>query len=328
MPTTRAFRLHTFGGPEQMQFETLELPGPAPGEVRLRHTAIGLNFIDIYERSGLYPITLPSGLGHEGAGVVEEVGRGVRGFKPGDRVAYASPRRGAYAERRNFPAAELVALPEKIADETAAAIMLKGLTAEMLVRRVFPVKRQHTILVHAAAGGVGLLLVQWAVHLGAAVIAVVGSEDKAQLVREQGVQHVLLSGSDWTEQARGIAGGRGVDVVYDAVGKDTFMGSLSALRPRGMLVSYGNASGPPPAIEPLELGRRGSLYLTRPSVFQYLTTRAELTRAAAEMFNLMGGGVLKVHIGSRYPLAEAAQAHRDLAARKTTGSTVLVPQSG
>lgn len=325
MPTTHAFRLHTFGGPERMQFETIELPDPGPGEVRVRHTAIGLNFIDIYERSGLYPISLPAALGHEAAGVIEQVGRGVRGFKPGERVAYATGGRGAYAEQRNMGVAELVKLPDGIAHEVAAAIMLKGLTAEALLRRVFPVKRQHTILVHAAAGGVGLLLVQWALHLGATVIAVVGNEDKARLVREQGVQHVLLSGSAWSDEAKRIAEGKGVHVVYDAVGKDTFMSSLNALRRRGMMVSFGNASGPPPAIEPLELGRRGSLFLTRPGVFQYNATRGELTRAAAEMFKLVRAGVLKVHVGSRYPLAQAAQAHADLAARKTTGSTVLLP---
>lgn len=325
MSLYRVYRLHAFGGPEQLRLETVELAPPATGEVRLRHTAIGLNFIDLYERSGLYPLPLPSDLGHEAAGVIEAVGRGVRSLKAGDRVAYASAGRGAYAEQRNIAAAELVRLPASVSDETAAALLLKGLTAEALLRRVFPVKRGQTILVHAAAGGVGLLLVQWALQLGVQVIGVVGSEAKARLVREQGAQHVLLSGTAWSDEARRITGGKGVDVVYDSVGKDTFLASLGALRARGMMVSYGNASGPPPAIEPLELGRRGSLFLTRPGVFNYIASRPELTRAATELFKQIAAGVLKAHIGARYPLSAAAQAHADLAARKTTGSTVLLP---
>jgi NADPH2:quinone reductase len=327
MSTTHAVRVHEFGGPESLRFESVELPDPAPGEVQIRHTAIGLNFIDTYERSGLYPLSLPSVLGHEAAGIVERIGRRVRGFAVGDRVAYASSRQGAYAEHRNVAAAELVKLPQDITDDVAAAVLLKGLTAEALLRRVFPVKQRHTVLVHAAAGGVGSLLVQWARHIGARVIAIVGSDDKASLVRGWGVEHVLLSESAWWEEARRITGGVGVDVVYDSVGKDTFAHSLETLRARGTMVSYGNASGPPPAVEPLELGRRGSLFLTRPILFHYIANRAELTKAAAELFKLIATGVLDVRIGARYALADAAAAHADLVARKTTGSTLLLPGS-
>lgn len=324
MPSSRAIRVHEFGPPERMRLEAVELPEPAAGEVRLRQRAIGLNFIDIYERTGLYPVALPAALGREAAGVVEQLGRGVRGFKVGDRVAYVYPRSGAYAEHRNVPANILVALPEAVTDELAAAVLLKGLTAHMLVRRVFPLKRTHTALIHAAAGGVGLLLVQWALHVGAKVIAVVSSEHKAELVRAQGAQHVLLNTSDWPAEVRRISGS-GVDVVYDSVGKDTFAGSLASLRCRGMMVTYGNASGAVPPFTPLELARHGSLFLTRPAVFDYIRTRTELTRAAAELFALVAAGALKVHIGGRYALADVVRAHTDLAARKTTGSVVLMP---
>jgi NADPH2:quinone reductase len=325
MTITRAIVVHEFGGPERLQFETLELPEPGRGEVRLRHTAIGLNFIDVYERTGLYRVTLPTGLGHEAAGVIEAVGPGVRGLAVGTRVAYATSGRGAYAERRNVPAAELVRLPDDVSDEVAAALMLKGLTAEALLRRVYPVKRNQFVVIHAAAGGVGLLLVQWALHLGARVIALVGSEAKAEIVRAYGAQHVFLTSLGWEDAVRQATGGEGAHVVYDSVGKDTFMGSLAVLRKRGMLVSFGNSSGPPPAIEPLELNRRGSLFLTRPGLFHYVERPAELRRAAAELFKLVATGVLKVHIGARYALSEAAQAHADLEARRTTGSTVLLP---
>jgi NADPH2:quinone reductase len=324
MISTRAVRVHEFGGPEQMLLESIELPEPAPGEARIRHTAIGLNFIDIYERTGLYPQPLPAGLGREAAGVVEAVGRGVRGIKVGDRVAYVTPTSGAYAEHRNVPVQHVVAVPDSVSDEVAAAVLLKGLTAHMLIRRVFPLRRSHTALVHAAAGGVGLLLVQWARHLGARVIAVVSSEEKASLVREQGVEHVLLATTDWPTEVRRITRD-GVDVAYDSVGKDTFAGSLASLRSRGLMVAYGNASGPVPPIAPLELARHGSLFLTRPVLFDYIKTRSELTRASSELFELVGSSVLNVRIGARYPLAEVARAHVDLAARETTGSTVLLP---
>lgn len=324
MPSIRAIRVHEFGGPEQMRLEQIELPEPAAGEARIRHTAIGLNFIDIYERTGLYPLKLPVGLGREAAGVIEQLGRGVRAFKVGDRIAYAIPQAGAYAEHRNVPASRLVPIPDAVSDEVAAAVLLKGLTAQALVRRIFPLKRTHSALIHAAAGGVGLLLIQWALHLGAKVIAIVGSEQKANLVRAQGAEHVLLGQSNWPEEVKHMTNG-GVDVVYDSVGKDTFAGSLASLRPRGMMVTYGNSSGPVPPIAPLELARHGSLFLTRPVLFDYIRTRAELTRAAVELFGLIGDSVLKVHIGARYALADVMRAHEDLAARKTTGSTVLLP---
>ncbi|MET0985730.1 MAG: quinone oxidoreductase, partial [Steroidobacteraceae bacterium] len=314
MPSTRAIRVHEFGGPEQMRLEQLELPEPAPGEARIRHTAIGLNFIDIYERTGLYPLQLPAGLGREAAGVIEQLGRGVRGFDVGDRVAYTTPQAGAYAEHRNISASSLVPVPDDVSDEVAAAVLLKGLTAQALVRGVFPLKRTHRALIHAAAGGVGLLLVQWALHLGAKVIAIVGSEQKANLVRAQGAEHVLLSQSNWPEDVKRMTNG-GVDVAYDSVGKDTFAGSLASLRPRGMMVTYGNASGPVPPVAPLELARQGSLFLTRPVLFDYIRTRAELTRAAAELFGLISTSVLKVHIGARYAVSGVVRAHEDLAAR-------------
>jgi NADPH:quinone reductase len=325
MPTTHAIRIDAFGGSEQMRMESIELPAPGRGELQLRHTAIGLNFIDIYERTGLYPLPLPSGLGREAAGIVEALGAGVRGFKAGDRVAYVSAQAGAYAERRNVPADRVVRLPPAVSDEAAAAILLKGLTAQALVRRTVRVTAAHTVLIHAAAGGVGLLLVQWAKHLGATVIAVVGDESKAELVRAHGADHVLLTRESWAQEARRLSPGSGVDVVYDSVGKDTFEGSLDSLRPRGMMVSFGNASGPVPPFAPLELARRGSLFLTRPVLFHYIATRRELTSAAAELFDLVARSVLAVHIGARYPLHEVVQAHEALEARKTAGSTVLVP---
>lgn len=324
MPLTRAIRIHAFGPPEQMRLEQIELPEPGPGEARIRHTAIGLNFIDIYERTGLYPLQLPAGLGREAAGVIEQAGRGVRGFQVGDRVAYISQHPGTYTEHQNVPASSLVPVPATVSDEVAAAVLLKGLTAQALVRRVFPLKRTHSVLIHAAAGGVGLLLVQWALHLGARVIAIVSSEQKAALVRAHGAEHVLLTTTNWPDEVKQIAGD-GVDVAYDSVGKDTFAGSLDSLRSRGMMVTFGNASGPVPPFAPLELGRRGSLFLTRTVMFDYIKTRAELTRAAAELFELVGKSILKVHIGARYPLADVSRAHQDLAARKTTGSTVLLP---
>ena len=319
-------RFHTTGGPDVLRWESIELGEPGRDEVRLRHNAVGLNFIDTYERSGLYQVPLPATPGKEAAGIVEAVGPGVKHVKVGDRVAYALQGAGAYAEARVMPGERLVKIPDAIDDRTAAAVMLKGLTAQALLRQVYRVRKGDALLVHAAAGGVGSILVQWARHLGATVIAVVGSAAKADMARELGAQHALLSDEDWGAQAKAITGGRGVAVAYDSVGKDTFMRSLDTLRPRGLMVSYGNASGPPPAISPLELSKRGSLYLTRPAVFQIITTRPQLARAAQELFDLIARDVIKVRIDQTYPLQDAVRAHADLEARRTTGSTVLLPQ--
>ena len=323
---SKAIRIHEAGGPEAMRFEECDPGAPAEGEVQLRHTAIGLNYIDVYDRSGLYPMPLPGGLGREAAGVVIAVGRKARGFRKGDRVAYVHTQPGSYSEVRNVPANRLVKLPKSVSDEQAAALMLKGLTAEYLLRRTYRVQRGDWILVHAAVGGVGLILCQWAKALGARVIGVVGSEAKAALARRNGCKHVLVMGRDKiVEKVRTLTGGQGVAVVYDSVGRETFMDSLDCLRPLGMMVSYGNASGPPPLISPLELSKRGSLFLTRPSLFAYIADRKDLDAAARALFRMVSSRKVKLHIGQRYALAEAAQAHRDLEARKTTGSTVLLP---
>jgi len=323
---SKAIRIHEAGGPEAMRFEECDPGAPAEGEVQLRHTAIGLNYIDVYDRSGLYPMPLPGGLGREAAGVVVAVGRKARGFRKGDRVAYVHTQPGSYSEVRNMPASRLVKLPKAVTDEQAAALMLKGLTAEYLLQRTYRVRKGDWILVHAAVGGVGLILCQWAKALGARVIGVVGSEAKAALARRNGCKHVLVMGQDkLVERVRALTGGQGVAVVYDSVGRDTFMDSLDCLKPRGMMVSYGNASGPPPAISPLELSKRGSLFLTRPSLFAYIADRKELDAAARALFRVVASRKVRLHIGQRYPLAEAAQAHRDLESRKTTGSTVLLP---
>jgi len=322
---THAIRIHEPGGPEVLRWETIEVPDPGPGQVRIRHTAIGLNFIDTYERTGLYPLALPAVLGREAAGVVEAVGARVNQIKVGDRVAYAFNSSGAYSEARVLPAERLVRIPDGVDDRQAAALMLKGMTAQMLLRQVYRVRKGNTLLVHAAVGGVGSIVVQWAKDLGATVIAVVGSAEKAQRARALGADHALLSGEDWVAQARALTGGRGVDVVYDSVGKDTFIGSLDSLRPRGLMVTYGNASGPVPPMAPLELSKRGSLFLTRPTLFHYIPTRATLMRAATELFDLVAKSVITVNVGQVYPLQEAARAHVDLEARRTVGSTVLVP---
>jgi NADPH2:quinone reductase len=323
---SKAVVFHQHGAAEVLRWETRDPGAPARGQVQLRHTAIGVNFIDIYDRTGLYPQTLPAVPGREAAGVVVAVGAGVRDFKPGQRVAYVHSEPGAYAEQRNIIAGRLVKLPRDIRDEQAAALMLKGLTAEYLLRRTHRLERGERVLVHAAAGGVGSLLCQWARALGAQVFGVVGSEAKAEFARRHGCHHVLIAGrDDIAATIRERTRGRMVDVVYDAVGKDTFTESLDCLRPRGLMVSCGNASGPPPAIEPLELARRGSLFLTRPSLFHYIDTPAELQAAARGLFSMVRSHKLKVNIGQRYPLAEAAQAQTDLEARRTVGSTVLIP---
>jgi NADPH2:quinone reductase len=322
---THAVRIHSFGGPEVLRWEPVDVPEPGAGQVRVRHTAIGLNFIDTYERTGLYQVALPAVLGREAAGVIEAVGPRVNQVKVGDRVAYAFNASGAYSEARVLPAERLVRIPEGVDDRQAAALMLKGMTAQMLLRQVYRVRKGNTLLVHAAVGGVGSILVQWAKHLGATVVAVVGSNEKAQRARELGADHVLLSGEDWVAKTRATTGGRGVDVVYDSVGKDTFIGSLDSLRPRGLMVTYGNASGPVPPMAPLELSKRGSLFLTRPTLFHYIPTRATLMRAASEMFDLVSKSVIGVQIGQDYPLRDAARAHADLEARRTIGATILVP---
>ncbi len=322
---THAVRIHSYGGPEVLRWEAIDVPEPGRGQVRVRHTAIGLNFIDTYERTGLYPLQLPAVLGREAAGIVEAVGPGVSQPKVGDRVAYAFNSSGAYSEARVLPAERLVRIPDGVNDDQAAALMLKGMTAQMLLRQTYRVRKGNTLLVHAAAGGVGSLLVQWAKHLGATVIAVVSSTAKAERARELGADHVLLSGEDWVGRTKAATQNRGVDVVYDSVGKDTFIGSLDCLRSRGLMVTYGNASGPVPPMAPLELSKRGSLFLTRPTLFHYIPTRASLVRAASEMFELVAKSVIEAHVGQVYPLQEAARAHVDLEARRTIGATVLKP---
>jgi len=321
---TRAIRFHQTGGSAVLRFETVELPPPGPGEVRLRHTAIGVNFIDTYFRSGLYPTPLPSGLGKEVAGVIEALGDGVTGFAVGDRVASGSAPNGTYAEASNIPARELVKIPDGVSDEVAAAAMLKGLTAWYLLRETYRVQQGETILVHAAAGGVGLILCQWAKALGVTVIGTVGSDAKITPAREAGAAHVLLLKEGWQKEVRAIAP-QGLPVVYDSVGKDTFEASLDCLRPRGLMVSFGNSSGAVPPFPPALLSAKGSLYLTRPTLFHYIATRPELERAAAELFAVMQSGAVKIAVNQRFPLAEAAAAHDALEGRRTTGATVLIP---
>jgi NADPH2:quinone reductase len=322
----KAIRFYETGGPEVLRFEDVEVGKPAPDEAQVRHTAIGLNFIDVYDRTGLYPTTLPSGLGHEAAGVVTAVGRKVKDVRVGNRVAYWNPKPGAAAEVSNVPADRLVKIPKGVSDQQAAAIMLKGLTAHYLIRRTYRVAKGDYILVHAAAGGVGLLLCQWAKSLGAKVIGVVGSQAKADLAQKNGCRYVLLLGQDdIVARVKEITRGKGVAVVYDSVGKDVFMLSLDCLRHLGMMVTFGNASGPPLPIAPLELAKRGSLFLTRPTLGHYVGTRADLELGARELFAAVKSKKVKVHIGQTYPLAETAKAHEDLEARRTTGSTILIP---
>lgn len=322
---TMAIRVHQFGGPEVLQWEKIEVPAPGPTEVTLRHTAIGLNYIDVYGRTGIYPMALPGIPGSEAAGVVEAVGKKVRGLKVGDRVAYMQQGTGAYCERRTLSAEILTKLPTGISDEQAAALLLKGFTAYYLLRLIFKVKRGDWALIPAAAGGVGLILCQWAKHLGAKVIGVVSTPDKAKLAKRNGCAHVLLSSEDIPARVKAITRGRGVDVAYDGVGKDTFFASLDSLRPRGMMVTFGNASGVVPPIAPLELSKRGSLFLTRPTTKDYVSTPDERRQAAKELFALVKKKVVKIQIGQRYALRDAAAAHRDLEARKTVGSTILAP---
>lgn len=321
-----AIRIHVHGGPEVMRREPVDPGAPGRGEVLIRQTAVGLNLIDVYERTGLYANPLPSGLGREAAGVVEAIGPGTRRFAVGDRVAYAHDRPGAYAQYRVMPAARLVRIPDGVSDRLAAAAMLKGLTVQCLLRRTHRVKKGDTVVVHAAAGGVGLIATQWARHLGATVIGVVGSEAKAAAARRHGCHHAFVLGDgDLVARVRAVTEGRGADVVYDSVGRDTLMTSLDCLKPLGLMVSFGNASGPAPAIAPLELARRGSLFLTRPVLFHYVSRRSDLERAARELFDVIGQGAVRIEIGQTYALEDVAQAHRDLEGRRTMGSTVLIP---
>jgi NADPH:quinone reductase len=322
----RAIRIHAAGGAEVMRLEEQEVSEPGVGEVRVRHTAIGLNYIDVYDRSGLYAQNMPAGLGREAAGVVEAVGKKVRGFHTGDRVAYVHSVPGSYSERRNVPASRLVKIPAGISDEQAAVLMLKGLTACYLLRHTWRVKRGEVIVVHAAAGGVGLLLSQWGRALGATVIGIVGNDEKAKLAKKNGCKHVLVRGrDDVAASVKKLTRGVGAQVVYDAVGKDTFFESLDCLRKRGLMVSYGSASGPVAPFSPAELVKRGSLYVTRPTLFDYTADRADLESLARETFAAVKKKWVKVRIHQRYKLADAAQAHRDLESRRTTGASVLLP---
>ncbi len=326
MNSTRVV-VHQTGGPEVLKLEQYEAPSPQPGEVRIRQTAVGLNYIDTYYRSGLYPPpSLPFTPGSEAAGVIDAVGADVKDLQVGTRVAYAGGGLGAYCELRCIPAAHVVALPSEVSDAQAAASLLKGLTAEYLLRRTFEVQPGQTILVHAAAGGVGSLLCQWASHLGARVIGTVGSAEKAEVARENGAHEVILYRSEQTSRrVRELTGGAGVPVVYDAVGKDTFLDSLDCLSPRGLMVSYGQASGKVPALDIGLLSHKGSLYLSRPTLFTYIQSREELLLASAALFEVMRAGVLQVKIGQRYGLAQVAQAHQDLEGRRTVGSSLLIP---
>ena len=321
---THAIRFSVNGGPEVLDWEAVDVPAPGAGEVSVQHTAVGLNFIDTYHRKGLYPVNLPSGLGVEAAGVITAVGSDVSGLAPGDRVAYAGGPLGAYAEARTLPASGLVKLPDDIDDATAAAMMLKGLTAQYLLRRTYRVQAGDTILLHAAAGGVGLILSQWAKSLGATVIGVVGSNEKAKLAHAHGCEHTIIRGGEnFAERVREITDGAGVPVVYDGVGQATFMDSLACLKPRGLMVSYGNASGP---VAPFDIGglaKLGSLFLTRPTLFGYAGERDALVAMADELFEVVRSGKVRIEINQRYPLADAATAHRELEAGHTTGSSVL-----
>ncbi|MBP7489518.1 MAG: quinone oxidoreductase [Azospira sp.] len=323
---THAIRFHRTGGPEVLQWEEVGVGEPGPGEVRVRHAAVGLNFIDTYHRSGLYPVPLPSGIGLEGAGTVEALGPGVAHLQVGDRVAYAGGPLGAYSEARLIPADRLIRLPDSLSFETGAAMMLQGLTAAYLLRRTYRVQKGDTVLIHAAAGGVGLIACQWAKALGATVIGTVSTEAKAELARAHGCDHpILYTREDFARRVRDITGGEGVPVVYDGIGKDTFTGSLDSLRPLGTMVSFGNASGPVGLIDPLLLSQKGSLFFTRPTLMHYTARRADLEALATELLGVVTSGQVKIEVHQRFPLQQAAAAHIALEGRQTTGSTVLLP---
>lgn len=323
---SHAIRFHRTGGPEVLQWEEVGVGEPGPGEVRVRHAAVGLNFIDTYHRSGLYPVPLPSGIGLEGAGTVEALGPGVTHLQVGDRVAYAGGPLGAYSEARLIPADRLIRLPDSLSFETGAAMMLQGLTAAYLLRRTYRVQKGDTVLIHAAAGGVGLIACQWAKALGATVIGTVSTEAKAELARAHGCDHpILYTREDFARRVRDITGGEGVPVVYDGIGKDTFSGSLDSLRPLGTMVSFGNASGPVGLIDPLLLSQKGSLFFTRPTLMHYTARRADLEALATELLGVVTSGQVKIEVHQRFPLQQAAAAHIALEGRQTTGSTVLLP---
>ncbi|MBR8459924.1 quinone oxidoreductase family protein [Burkholderia dolosa] len=322
----KAIRYDQPGGPDVMKWVDVDVGAPQAGEVRIKQHAVGLNYIDVYFRTGLYPQSLPAGLGMEAAGEVTAVGDGVTALKAGDRVAYVAQPPGAYAQERVLSAERVVKLPDGISYDDAASVMLQGLTAHYLLRRTYPVKRGDTILIHAAAGGVGLLVCQWAKALGATVIGTVGSDEKAELAKAHGCDHpIVYTRENFTQRVKEITNGAGVPVVYDSIGKDTYVGSLDCLAPLGYFVSFGNASGPLPPIDSKEFSSRGSLFFTRPTLFSYIAKRADLEAAAAELFDAILSGNVKTSINQRYPLAEVARAHADLEARKTTGSTILVP---
>ena len=326
MTKTHAIRVEQPGGPDQLKWVEVDLPPPGKGEVRLKNLACGLNFIDVYHRTGLYPMPLPTGIGLEACAIVEELGEGVTGFKPGDRVAHGTGPLGACAERRNFPADKLIKVPDAIDDKTAGVMMLRGMTVEYLIYRTYPVQKGDWVLLHAAAGGIGSIASQWLHALGAHVIGTAGSAEKLELALAQGCHHAInYRTEDWVARVKEITGGQGCAVVYDGVGKDVFLKSLDCLRPRGYMVTFGNASGPSPDISPLLLTHKGSLFLTRPTLMAYTATRAELELSAGRVIEAITRGWVKVKIGQSYPLSNTAQAHRDLEARKTTGATVLLP---
>lgn len=325
----RAIQITAFGGPEQLQITDVAVGEPGPGEIRIRHQACGLNYIDVYQRTGLYPNALPLSLGMEGAGIVEAVGEGVTHVQPGDRAAYASMPPGSYCELRVMPARSVVRLPDGIAFDTAAGMMLKGLTAQYLLKKTLPVEGLESgdfVLFHAAAGGVGLIACQWARALGLQLIGTAGSAEKCALALANGAAHAIdYRREDFVARVKAITGGRGVKVVYDSVGKDTFEGSLDCLRPFGLMASFGNASGPVPPVSPTVLAAKGSIYLTRATLFTHIATRESTQAMADELFAVVASGAVNIHIAQRYALNDVAQAHRDLEARKTTGSTVLIP---
>ena len=323
---TKGIRFHRIGGPEVLSYENIEVGLPGEGQALVRNTAIGLNFIDTYHRSGLYPLPLPSGIGLEAAAVVEAVGNGVTHVQPGDRVGYAGPPPGAYAERRLMPAQRLVKVPDALSDQQVGAMMLKGLTVQYLIRRVYRVQAGETVLFHAAAGGVGLIACQWLKALGATVIGTVGSEAKAEVARTHGCDYpIVYTRENFTDRVMEITGGAKLPVVFDSVGRDTFMGSLDCLRPRGLLALFGNGSGPVPAFDLNLLADKGSLFVTRPALVHYTAQRDELEAAAEELFDVVGSGRVRIEVNQTFALKDAALAHRDLEGRKTTGSTILIP---
>ncbi|MEO1265018.1 MAG: quinone oxidoreductase [Pseudomonadota bacterium] len=320
-----AIRIHETGGPEKMKWESVEVGKPGDGQIRVKHKAVGLNYIDTYQRSGLYPVELPAVMGMEGAGEVVEVGKGVTHLKQGDRIAYANPM-GSYAEERLMPAARAVKVPDKIAFETAAAMMLQGMTVRYLLRQTYIVGPNTTLLFHAAAGGVGLIACQWARHLGATVIGTAGSDEKIALAKKNGATHMInYRTENFVERVKEITGGKGVDVVYDSIGQDTYPKSLDCLKPMGLFVTFGNASGPIKNFDPGVLAQKGSLYVTRPTLFTYTATHEDLKANADDLFSVVSSGAVKISVNQTYALKDAAQAHRDLEARKTTGSTILKP---